>query len=147
MAKITKKDFDREVIQQNESQALSGSNIYFESNPRNGMQALDYGVIDELGKKEYKGNIDVGTSRECLARLHTEKSYYHAKVYFRSTLTRKTAKGVLSGYIDFNLDPHQLSFRQKDLLHTWAKLTNYKKPLNHSRGHGFFIHLQKRVSI
>ena len=145
--RITVKDLELEVIKQNEFLAHSGSNIYAVVKQRNNYTAIDRYYIDENGVNCCDNYVECGTPRECLSVAYGFNSDNHKKVFHGTTITRKTAKTILMMQINFNKDPAQLRQSELELLHTWAKITKYKKPVNFSRGYGFFIHLQKRVKL
>ena len=145
--RITVKDLEREIVKQNEFLAYSGSNIYIVVEQRNNYTAIDRYYVDENGRNRCDNYIECGTPRECLSVAYGLNNKYHKKVFHGSKITRKTAKKILMRQIDFNLDVAQMSQSQLELLHTWAKLTKYKKPVNFSRGYGFFIHLKNKVKL
>ncbi len=147
MRRITKNDLLDEINTRNEYLAYSGSNVLFKQNDRNGYTAVDLYFIDQNGKEVCQCNIAGATPRECIESVYREGHNYMSKIHHGSIITRKTAKSQLLGHIDFNKDPSNLKPYELELLHTWAKLTKYKKPVNFSRGFGFFIHLQKRVKL
>lgn len=147
MKRLTINDLKDTVNTRNSFLVHSGSNVFFKAKERNGYKAVDLYFIDNNGLEVCQGNTEAGTPRECIERLYIEASNNMGKRYHGSEITRKTAKGRLLGHIDFNKDPAQLSQCELELLHTWAKITNYKKPVNFSRGYGFYIHLQKRVKL
>ena len=147
MKRITPKILKLDIDLSNETLAHSGSNIFYKAGNHYEWQTVDLYFIEEDGSKTCQCNLECGTSRECCARLDIDAHNTHGKIQYPTKPTRAMAKGVLSMHIDFNKDPNQLEQSELELLYTWAKITKYAKPANASRGFGFFIHLQKRVSI
>ena len=140
-------DLRNEVKHQNELLAYSGSNVFFRVGERNGCKAVDLYFIDQHGATVCQNNIESGTSKECMNRLYSEASTNMNKRYYGAPITRKTAKTVLAKYIDFSKDPAEIRQSELILLHDWAKLTKYRKPVNFSRGYGFYIHLKNKVKV
>ncbi len=96
--------------------------------------------------------VEIGTPKECYNTMYQEYDHYLGKVYHtekKSSRTRKTAKAILSPFINFTRDSVQLRPSQLVLLAKWAKWTNYRKPQGacFSLGTAFYIHLQKKVKI
>lgn len=147
MKRLTINDLKDEVNKQNEYLVYSGSNVLFKVGERYGYRAVDLYFVDDNGDDRCQNNIECGSSRQCVDKLYIEAKHHMGKRFHGSKITRKTAKSRLLGHINFNKDPAQLTQSELELLHTWAKLTKYRKPVNYSRGYGFFIHLQKRVKL
>lgn len=147
MKRLTKNDLKAEIATRNEFLAFSGSNILFKHLDRNDYTAVDLCFIDDNGKNVCACNIAGATPNACIESVFREGQNYYGKIYHGTKLSRKMAKSRLLGHIDFNKDPDQLVQSELEFLHLWAKLTKYAKPVNFSRGYGFFIHLQKRVKL
>jgi len=147
MSRVTIKDLKAEVHYFNEVLVESGSNVLFKAKERNGYKALDLHFIDENGEDVCHDCIEGGSPRQCIARLIIEARNNVGKCYHGSGITRKTAKARLSAHIGFHRDPAQLTQWDLSLLHTWAKITKYQKPINFSRGYGFFLHLKNKVNL
>jgi hypothetical protein len=147
MRRFTPTDLKLEVKAANQVLAESGSNIFYKEGYHYEWQKVDLYFIEEDGSKTCQCNLESGTSRECDARMNLDLHTTKGKMHYPTKPTRKMAKGVLSMHIDFSKDVHCLKQSDCEMLRTWAKITKYAKPANASRGFGFFIHLQKRVSI
>ena len=147
MSRITINDLKNEVIYFNEALADSGSNVFFKAKERNGYKAVDLHFIDENGEDVCHDNVEAGSPRKCINRLIIEARNNMGKCYHGSGITRKTAKARLAQHIGFHKDPSQLTKFDLEVLNKWAKLTNYAKPINYSRGYGFFLHLKNRVEL
>ena len=147
MSRVTFNDLKESVQYYNEVLVESGSNVLFSAQKRNGYNTLDLHFINENGEEVIQDCIEAGSPRKCIARLATEATTNVGKHYYGLSITRKTAKVCLSAHIDFGRDPAQLSHFELSLLSTWARLTNYKQPRNHSRGYGFFSNLKNKVTL
>jgi len=147
MSRVTIKDLKERVQYYNEVLVESGSNVLFNAYARNGYVGLDLHFIDENGEEVIQDCIEAGSPRKCIARLINEARTNVGKHYYGLEITRKTAKARLAGHINFDKDPAQLSKFDLNLLNTWAKLTNYAKPILFTRGYGFFLHLKNKVTL
>lgn len=127
----------------------SGAPFYFVAGHRNGYSAIDLFIIDDNGNKNCWRMVAGGSPRECLHAMETEYKNLHGKPSHCYKYTRKMAKGALSLIMDFNADFFAQSLAHSDALHTWAKLTKYRKPkfANGSTGRYFFYHLANKVKL
>lgn len=147
MSRITINDLKEVINTRNSFLVHSGSNFLFKENSRNGYTCVDLHFIDENGRDVCQCDISGSTPRECIDSVYSEASCHMGKIKHGCNLSRKMAKSILLGHINFNKDPAQLVQSELELLHTWAKLTKYKKPVNFSHGYGFFIHLKNKVKL
>ena len=128
-SRITKKDLESALQTINKELAANFIPFTMISRPRNGYQAVD--LYDEL-HGNILDNIEVGSSRECIAKCMSFSEYMFTSFYYTNKkVTRGSCKALCKNFgIDFSKDPLQLSSDERGYLLELAKKTKYYKSKN-----------------